>query len=251
LVNSIHQVRTPVFDGPLDLLLYLIRRDGIDVREIPVAHITDEYLQVLRNMHQLDLNIAGDFLVMAATLCQLKSRELLPRDPALLSEEEEENPAQRLIRRLIEFERYKCAAEEMMLRAQLGRDVFARPQGTQAVDRPLCRDIAPMELAEAYGRLLRIKAEPEPTHKVEFETWSLERAIDWVLATLEQGKSVPLADLFLSAESRSQRVQTFMAVLEMARMGYADVHQEHHLGSVSVTSMIAREEADLSMLKEA
>ena len=113
LVSSLHQVRTPVFDGPLDLLLYLIRRDGIDVREIPVAHITDEYLKVLRNMHQLDLNIAGDFLVMAATLCQLKSRELLPRDPALFAEEEDENPAQRLIRRLIEFERYKCASEEM------------------------------------------------------------------------------------------------------------------------------------------
>ena len=137
------------------------------------------------------------------------------------------------------------------MRPQLGRDVFSRPQGTQAVERPLCRDVAPMELAEAYGRLLKAKAEPEPTHSVEFETWSLERAIDWVLTTLEQGKSVPLADLFLSVESRAQRVQTFMAVLEMARMGYADVHQEHHLGSVSVTAMIAREEADLSMLKEA
>jgi segregation and condensation protein A len=193
----------------------------------------------------------GDFLVMAATLCQLKSRELLPRDPALFAEEEDENPAQRLIRRLIEFERYKCASEEMMLRPQLGRDVFCRPQGTQAVERPLCRDVAPMELAEAYGRLLKLRDAPEPTHNIEFETWSLEKAIEWVLETLEQGKSVPLADLFLSAESRSQRVQTFMAVLEMARMGYADVHQEHHLGAVSVTSMIAREEADLSMLKEA
>ena len=97
-----HHVQTAVFDGPLDLLLYLIRRDGVDVRDIPIAHVTTEYLAVLERMRKLDLTVAGEFLVMASTLCQLKSRELLPREEREL-EEEEEDPKERLVRRLIEL----------------------------------------------------------------------------------------------------------------------------------------------------
>ena len=242
---------TPLFDGPLDLLLYLIRRDGISVRDIPIAHITEEYVKVLRNMRTLDLNIAGDFLVMAATLCQLKSRDLLPVDPTLFEEEEDEDPRQRLMRRLIEFERYKEAAEALAIRPHLGRDWFVRPTVDDVIERPLARELAPMDLAEAYSTVLRAAAEPEPQHVVEFETWSLERTIDWLLERLELGQPVELHEIFEPIETRGQKVQTFMAVLEMARMGYADVYQEHHLGPVQVTSVVARDEADLSLLREA
>ena len=245
-----HHVRTAVFDGPLDLLLYLIRRDGIDVRDIPIAHVTVEYLAVLNRMRELDLNIAGEFLVMASTLCQLKSRELLPREEQE-NEEEEEDPKERLIRRLIEYERFKEAAEDLSLRNWVGRDVFARPRSDADVERPLARDVEALALAEAFSSLLARAKRPPPQHDVELESWSLVQSVEWLLDVLPQGQPVEIQDLFVQLKSRSQRVQTFMAVLEMARIQLVDVEQGDHLGPLKVTSQKSKEQADLSTIQDA
>jgi len=245
-----HHVRTAVFDGPLDLLLYLIRRDGIDVRDIPIAHVTAEYLSVLERMRELDLNIAGEFLVMASTLCQLKSRELLPRDEQEL-EEEEEDPKERLVRRLIDYERFKEAAEDLRSRNWLGRDLFARPRTGAEVERPLARDVEALALAEAFSDLLSRAKEPPPVHDVELEPWSLIQSVEWLLDTLPPGEPVEMQSVFTQLQSRGQRVQTFMAVLEMARIQLVDLEQEKHLGPLNITSQKARSEADLSTIQDA
>jgi segregation and condensation protein A len=246
-----HHVRTAVFDGPLDLLLYLIRRDGIDVRDIPIAHVTAEYLAVLDNMRVLDLNIAGSFLVMASTLCQLKSRELLPREEQESEEEEEEDPRERLVLRLVDYERFKEAAEGLSSRNWLGRDLFARPRHGAEIDRPLARDVEALALAEAFSVLLTRAKEPPPSHVISFEPWSLVQSVEWLLDTLPQGEPVEIQTLFSQIEGRSRRVQAFMAVLEMARIQLVDVEQSAHLGPLNVTSRTSADNADLSCIQDA
>ncbi len=161
-------VHTPAFDGPLELLLYLVRRDGIDVRNLPIAHITREYLHFLKCMEELDMNLAGEFLVMAATLCQLKSQELLPRRPVLDSDEQEEDPRERLARRLIEYERYKRASEALFEAPLLGREVFTRPDDpTMMWARPVEPGVDIFGLLEAFYSVASENTEPEPVHEVD------------------------------------------------------------------------------------
>jgi len=245
-----HHVQTAVFDGPLDLLLYLIRRDGVDVRDIPIAHVTTEYLAVLERMRELDLTVAGEFLVMASTLCQLKSRELLPREEREL-EEEEEDPKERLVRRLIDYERFKEAAEELGRRFWLGRDLFARPRTGAEIERPLARDVEALALAEAFSALVQKAQEPAPKHEITLERWSLVQGVEWLLDTLPQGEPVALQGLFTQLDTREQRIQTFMAVLEMAKIQLVDVTQSLHLGPVDVTCLVDAKSADLSSLQDA
>jgi segregation and condensation protein A len=234
----------------LDLLLYLIRRDGVDVRDIPIAHVTTEYLAVLERMRELDLTVAGEFLVMASTLCQLKSRELLPREEREL-EEEEEDPKERLVRRLIDYERFKEAAEELGRRFWLGRDFFARPRTGAEIERPLARDVEALALAEAFSALVQKAKEPAPKHEITLERWSLVQGVEWLLDTLPQGEPVALQGLFTQLDTREQRIQTFMAVLEMAKIQLVDVTQSLHLGRVDVTCLVDAKSADLSSLQDA
>jgi len=242
-------VRTPVFEGPLDLLLYLIRRDGIDVRNLPIAHITREYLSYLELMEAMDLGVAGEFLVMAATLCQLKSRELLPRDPEVELEEEEEDPRERLVRRLIEYQRYKEASEELSLRPWLGRDVYVRPAvEVDPSDRPLARDIDAFALLESFYATLEAQAEGEPVHEVELEEYSFTERVQWLLQLLDGGVAVPLSTILEKIGGRTQRVLTFLALLEITRMGMTVLEQEGHLGPIAVASVVAADEADLTNL---
>lgn len=242
-------VSTPAFEGPLDLLLYLIRRDGVDIRNLPIAHITREYLAYLELMEAMDLGVAGEFLVMAATLCQLKSRELLPRDPEFLDDEDEEDPRERLVRRLIEYQRYKEASEELRLRPWLGRDVYVRPAAdVDPADRPLARDIDAFALLESFYATLEAHAEGEPVHAVELEEFSFTERVAWLLDVLDGGEPAPLQELLGRVATRAQRVLTFMALLETTRLGMTILEQEGHLGPIAVASVIVAADADLSNL---
>ena len=230
-------------------MLYLIRRDGIDVRNLPIAHITREYLAYLDLMESMDLGIAGEFLVMAATLCQLKSRELLPRDPDVESEEEEEDPRERLVRRLIEYQRYKEASEELSLRPWLGRDVYVRPAAeVDPADRPLARDFDAFALLESFYATLEAHAEGEPVHEVQLEEYSFTERVQWLLRELDGGEPVPLMRILEKIGGRAQRVLTFLALLEITRMGMTVLEQEGHLAPIAVASVVASEDADLSSL---
>jgi len=245
-----HSVHTEVYDGPLELLLYLIKRDGIDVRDIPIAHVTDEYLRYLDKMRELDLDVAGDFLVMAATLCQLKSRELLPRDPEALDDDDELDPREQLARRLIDYERFKEASEKLLLRNVLGRDTFKRP-GAE-VD-PASRSIDPtvdvFGLLEAFYAAVQAREADDPVHEVELDSYSFADRVGWVLDRLEEGAHT-LTTLFRGIQSRPQRIQTFLAVLEMARLRLLDVRQVDHLGVIELFPCSSRADADLSALPE-
>ena len=245
-----YSVHTEVYDGPLELLLYLIRRDGIDVRDIPISHVTEEYLEYLDRMRELDLDVAGDFLVMAATLCQLKSRELLPRDVEALDGEDELDPREQLARRLMEYERFKEASEKLLERNILGRETFKRPS---AVIDPTSREIDPtvdvFGLLEAFYAVVQAHEADEPVHEVELESYSFADRVSWVLDRLNEGAST-LTSLFRGVPNRSQRILTFLGVLEMARLNLIDVRQVDHLGRIELFARFAHGEADLSALPE-
>lgn len=254
-------VHIGVYDGPLDLLLFLIRREGVDVRAIPVARICDAYLgildEVLNEGGEFDVDAAGDYLVMAATLCQLKARELLPRAPeAAAEEEEEEDPKERLARRLLEYERYRLAAEELAAMSRLDRDVFARPNEPAAPDEvPLDPGCDSLGLLRLYYELEGRRAAPPPVHEVRREPMSLATTVRWVLTRLDDQEEHLLSDLFLDealvgASERPRRIFTFLSVLEMARLQFLDVGQSLHLGAIRIRAKKRLAEADLSALPE-
>ena len=132
--EDIYRVSLPAFEGPLDLLLHLIKVNEIDIYDIPIALVTEQYLEYLDLMREFNIDIAGDYLVMAATLAYIKSRMLLPVAPTADGEEEEADPRQELVRRLLEYQRFKKAAEELNRKALVGRDLFTRSGGEEIVD---------------------------------------------------------------------------------------------------------------------
>jgi segregation and condensation protein A len=242
-------VHIGVYDGPLELLLFLVRREGVDVREIPVARICDAYLAYLDGADEIDVDQAGDYLVMAATLCQLKARELLPRAAETKEEEEEIDPREALARRLLEYERFRDASEELGHRERLDRDVFARPAEPPAPDE---QHIDPG--MDAFG-LLRLfysvaerAARPPHQHRIIRERFSFADTVRWILARLPPGNEALLAELMMEMNSRSRRIFTFLGVLEMARLQFVDVVQHIHLGAVMVTGKVSLADADLSAL---
>ena len=234
-----HAVHTDVFDGPLELLLYLIRRDGIDVRDIPIAHVTVEYLSFLDQMEELDLDVAGDFFVMAATLCELKSRELFSKDVLVDDEDAEDaDPRDQLVRRLLEYERYRRAAADLGERPQLDRDVFARPDVALSADEcPVDPGVDAFGLLQAFYDVLKAAAEPEPVHEVEREQFSFDERVEWVMDQVALHREVDLGDLLSLVASRAQRVLTFLALLELARRRVVAVVQEGHLAPVTLHTL--------------
>lgn len=239
-------VHTEVYDGPLELLLYLIRRDGIDVRDIPIAHVTVEYLRYLDLMAELDLDVAGEFIVMAATLCQLKSRMLLPRRAEEGEEEEEEDPRAALARRLLEYQRFQEGAQQLSARPLLGREVYARP--ATPLD-PAQVDVDPtvdtFGLLEAFYAALQKHAEEPPVHEVEMEEYNLVDRIRWVLDSLDTGATT-LDDLLMRVHRRSQRVLTFLSILELARLQMLEINQDAHLAPVRLRGLVSARDADLT-----
>ncbi|MCY1006422.1 segregation/condensation protein A [Nannocystis pusilla] len=234
--SPIYSVELEVFEGPLDLLLHLVRKHELDILDIPISFVAEKYLAYLDVMRQLDLEIAGDYLVMAATLAYLKSRELLPPEPrageAGQSEEEEgEDPREALIRRLVEYERFKQAAAELDSLPVSGRDVFAR--GAELVMPPIDPGLAPVSLfnlAEAYYRVLT-RAKVKSTHEVQIEAVTVAQRIKQLALILDEKPHFEFEELFLNRTWNSERelramlVVTLMSILEMVKLGVAGVQQ--------------------------
>jgi segregation and condensation protein A len=245
-------VRIGVYDGPLELLLFLVRREGVDVRQIPVARICDAYLAWLDAADEIDVDQAGDYLVMAATLCQLKARELLPRAPQENPEEEEElDPREALARRLLEYERYRDAADELGKRERLDRDVFARPVAPPAADEQhVDPGVDIFGLLRLFYGVAERAARPPHEHRVVRERYSFAETVRWILGRLPPGEETLLSELLLEVGSKGKRIFTFLGVLEMARLQFVDVVQSMHLGAVRLVGKIKLEDADLSALPE-
>lgn len=239
-------VHTPVFDGPLELLLYLVRREGVDIREVDICPITDAFLAQINLMEALDLDVASEFLVLAATLCHLKSRELMPRLRAADDGDDEAREIREALhRRLVEYERYREASEELGARPMLDRDTFTpQPEPVRGVERPVVPGVDALGLLEIFYQVLRRKATAAPVHEVERDARSIRDMADWVLAELESG-SGELADLLFALDKVGDRIMAFLAVLELARLRLIELAQGEHAGPVELAR---RPDADLGAL---
>jgi segregation and condensation protein A len=250
---AIYSVALELFEGPLDLLLHLVRRHELDILDIPIAFVAEKYLEYLDLMRSLDLEIAGDYLVMAATLAWLKSRELLPSQPseeqAAGEDEEGEDPREALIRRLVEYERFKSAASELDALPVAGRDVFAR--GADIEVPPMDPGLTPVtlfRLAEAYYRVLT-RAKIAKSHDVTIEAVTVAQRMQQLTLMLDTQQEFEFEALFLARTWSSERelrgmlVVTLMSVLELVKLGVARVQQVPDTTAIRVYRLVASEEA--------
>jgi len=217
--RSDYTFRLEGFEGPLDLLLHLIQKNELDIFNIPISLITEQYLEYLQLIKVLNLDIAGEYLLMASTLLHIKSRMLLPKSSEV-EEEEEEDPRAELVRRLLEYQKYKNAALEMEKRPLLDRDVFIRltPPEPEAEPEEERIEVNLFELLEAFRQVLE-RVKPETFHNVLLEHLSVEDKIQEILALLEKEKrSMVFHRLFPEQASRRIIVVTLLAILELVKM---------------------------------
>lgn len=218
-----YRVKLDAFEGPLDLLLYLIRKNEVDIYDIPIAEITQQYLDMLKVMRTLNLDIAGDFLVMAATLTHIKSRMLLPTPPDGEAEEGGEDPRKELVDRLLEYERFKEAARSLENQDILERDVFIRKPTEDGQEEEL--ELSLFELMEALQEVLR-RSSHELVHEITLERISIEEKITEILDRLSSsGGEVEFTCLFEGEPTREVIVLTFLALLELMKMRMVRVYQ--------------------------
>jgi len=228
------EVFLEAFEGPLDLLLYLIRRQNLDILEIRVAEITQQYMQYVELMHAMQFELAAEYLVMAAMLAEIKSRMLLPR-PQLDEAEEGEDPRAELIRRLQEYERFKQAAEDIDALPRVDRDVFPGSATPPPIDRqqPL-PDVELKELLLAFSEVLR-RADMFQNHKISFEALSTRERMGDVLKAVSGGTNfVPFQTLFTAEEGRLGVVVTFLAIMELIKESLIEIVQSEPFAPIHV-----------------
>lgn len=233
------EVFLETFEGPLDLLLYLIKRQNLDILDIPIAAITHQYMEYVELMKEMQLELAGEYLVMAAMLAEIKSRMLLPR-PSRVDDEIEEDPRAELVRRLQEYERYKKAAEDIDELPRVGREVF--PAVVEAPDRRRERPQPPVEMRElllAMAEVMR-RAEMFTHHHIQREALSVRERMSQVLERLRPERFTEFTDLFTVEEGRRGVVVTFMAVLELIRLSLVELIQTEAYGTIHVKAVGAQ-----------
>ena len=220
-----YSIKLEIFEGPLDLLLHLIRKNEVDIFDIPISLITDQYLEYIDMMKAFNINVAGDFLVMASTLIHIKSRLLLPESN---EDGEGEDPREELTRPLLEYMQFKELAGELSEREVLERDVFQRKP-----DKDYSADFEPEEaqievnlfqLMDAFKRILESNV-PEAEISFKAEHYSLNDKIGFILDGLKEKQSVYFKELFAEDRTLSEFVITFLAVLELVHMGLVRVYQ--------------------------
>jgi segregation and condensation protein A len=258
-----YKVELPEFEGPLDLLLHLVKKHELSIVDIPIAFITDQYLKMLGLMEQMNIEIAAEYLLMAATLCHLKSRELVPPDPAeeaalaaAEAEEEGADPRQELIRRLLEYQKYKDAAAQLLDRPVMGRNVW--PRGAKAEDiagmhvlpggAPLA-EVPVIHLIESLEQVLS-RAKVTLTHDVLVDRTTISDKINELVDRLEAEGSFTFESCFAFVEKeqplvamKHQVVVTFLAILEMTRVKLIRLTQPEERGSIYISR--STDEADL------
>ncbi|WP_290909520.1 ScpA family protein [Halomonas sp.] len=231
------------FEGPLDLLLYLIRRQNLDILAIDVAAITRQYIEYVELMEAMEIELAGEYLLMAAMLAEIKSRTLLPRPPKEGGDGEEEDPRAELIRRLQEYERLKHAAEALAELPRLGRDWFpARALLPPLESRVIHPDVELGELLGALAGILR-RAELVQSHHISREVLSTRERMLAIMERLGHDHFTPFEALFSLEEGRAGVIVTFMAILELAKEAMIEIVQNAPLSPIHVRAR-ATQEAD-------
>ncbi|MGB1127342.1 MAG: segregation and condensation protein A [Opitutales bacterium] len=224
-------IRLPAFEGPLDLLLYLIRRNEVDIYDIPIEHVTAQYIEILGSMEKLDLEIAGEFFVMAATLMYIKSRMLLPKKDQGVNqdiEEEELDPRWELVQQLLEYRKFKEAAEDIQKLILNSNDLISRigpKDAVEAVERPL-KPVDRVDLWNTFNQVLRRLAERITEGEIHAEQVTVADRMELILNRIEQERSFLFSDLFESTTTLTTIVASFLAVLELTRLGKINLQQD-------------------------
>jgi len=236
-------VQLPIFEGPLDLLLHLIKKNEVSITDIPIATITEQYLATLELMETLSLDVAGEFLVMASTLVHIKSRMLLPAGTDEPDEEEGADPREELVRRLLEYQRYKDAAGELEQREILTRDVFIRAATpTEEVGPRGFRELSVFELLGALKRVLD-RLPKDSFHDVTLDKITVREKMTLLLDKLRQHHSVLFESLFAEVKSRMEVVVTFLAMLELVKVRAIRIFQEEMAGPIMIEAAAGMDEA--------
>ncbi|MEX2579020.1 MAG: segregation/condensation protein A [Verrucomicrobiales bacterium] len=233
-----YKVALDIFEGPMDLLLYLIKRDEIDIYDIPIERITRHYMDYLDTFKMLNIGLAGEFLVMAANLCYIKSRMMLPKHVQPPEEDaDEEDPRWDLIRQLIEYKKFKEAASQLGRKESEQQDYFKRKPDKIETDesdkRPLSEDIGIFDLIRAFQNILD-RFQDEGLGEIIDDRFTVSDKIDHLLDAVQPGGSVSFASLFEGATSKGEMIVTFLAVLELMKLNYFRVHQEVLLGDIEL-----------------
>lgn len=231
-----YRVKLNIFEGPLDLLLYLVRKNEVDIFDIPIATITHQYLEYIDWMREMSLEVAGDFLTMAAMLIEIKARMLLPATGEEENDEEEGlDPRQDLIRRLTEYQQYREVSLILEEKKRLGFDVFLRggiPEDTPALSFEF-KEVSIFELVDAFRHVLN-KLEQPGAFTVETTEMSVRDKIGELMEKLRQKKELYFEDLFSAAPSRIEIVTCFLAMLELMKLKLIKVYQAVSLGIIQV-----------------
>lgn len=237
------KVQLDIFEGPLDLLLHLIKKNEVSITDIPLATITEQYLATLELMQTLNLDVAGEFLVMAATLVHIKSRMLLPADEEEPDEEDGEDPRSELVRRLLEYQRYKDAAAELEQREVLTRDVFVRaaPPTEEAGPREF-REISVFELLGALKRVID-RLPQDIVHEVTLEKITVRQKMTMLLDHLRNHGKLFFDSLFTEVKSRLEVIVTFLAMLELVKVRAIRVFQDEPGGQIIIEPSASMDEA--------
>lgn len=233
-----YKVRLEIFEGPLDLLLYLISKDEIDIYDISIERITKQYLDYIESFKLLNIDLASEFIVMAAKLMYIKSRTLLPRSEQPPEEDaEEDDPRWELIRQLIEYKKFKDAAGALAQKAREQEDFFAHsPEKTEPVDpenAPLA-EISIFDLIRAFQGVLKRFEEAHDLGDIIDDRFTVSDKIEFLLGHLQPGQSQSFQSLFASASTKSEVIVTFLALLELMKLNQFVVWQDQVLGDIEI-----------------
>ncbi len=232
-----YQVRLETFEGPLDLLLHLIKENRVNIYDIPIALITQQYIEYLETMRSLNLVVAGEFLVMAATLLHIKSRQLLPVEDRPPDEDDGPDPREELVRRLIEYKQFKEAARELDERGRQWRDVYMRepePEPLQANEEWVAEDLSLFDLVDALQSIMK-RIPTSPLMEIIPDHLTVRNQMNGILETLEHRDSVTFEELFAGRLHRLTVIVTFLALLELIRLRTIRVYQAELFGSILVS----------------
>jgi len=238
-----YTVKFEVFEGPLDLLLYLIKKEEVDIYEVNLTRLATQFIEYIETMRLLDLEIAGEFLVMAATLMYIKSRELLPVDQRVQTEGEDdgEDPRWELIRQLVEYKKFKDAAAQLAVLEERQERIFPRVPAKLEFEAPVSHrnEASLFDLLNAVNFVLhRFNQRPDQRDIFE-DKWSVSEKIEYIMRVIHERAHVKFSDLFAGVTSRSEVVATFLALLELIRLKQLNAVQMEAFGEIEIRHVVA------------
>lgn len=233
-----YKIKLEIFEGPLDLLLYLVKKDHLNIYDIPIAEVTEQYLKYMDIMRLLNLNIAGEFLVMAATLMQIKSKMLLPLEESQGISEEQEDPRQELVKRLLEYEKFKEIAQNLRERETDQRDVFKRPKSLEQEipedEQGVYFEASLFDLITAFSAALE-GIPKELFYEVIKDEFTVEDKVHDILHMLLVSSSLSLSELFAKAKNKLEIIVSFLAILELIRLKEVVARQKGLFQEIEIT----------------